>query len=427
MYNPANGYLRTSGRWIVDGNGNRFKLSGVNWAGAHEDNLVPGGLDYVSAASIASQLVSWGFNSVRFPFAGQTITSTTPINLAYFNSANQTAFASWLTATSQPSNTPMTPWNVYQYCVYELTQAGLIVIPNYHLLYKGWCCASDDTNGLWYNSNNSQTSYINNWMTVVNALHTNTLVVGYDLKNEPRQANIGGKWYYPSWGNGNTHTDMNWFYAYLSTFIQAVHPTALMICEQVASYNGTDRPTLGTILNHPVNTLTANTVVYSNHQYPFGITGKYRMTQSNFNIGLLQGASGWGAMVADTNQAVPVWMGELGMLNTSTALLGVGTPGSQSAAGEYPGAGGGNVGARLWWQMMQGFHQHYDPDWCWWHLSGTHVQGTTPSTNELQYALGDHAWDGLYSASWNGVSNPTLLSQLQALQAPNQGPGTPYH
>jgi hypothetical protein len=38
--------LSVSGRWITDANGNRVKLAGVNWAGARQDAMTPGGLDY---------------------------------------------------------------------------------------------------------------------------------------------------------------------------------------------------------------------------------------------------------------------------------------------------------------------------------------------------------------------------------------------
>ena len=37
--------LSVSGRWITDAHHNRVKLAGVNWAGAHQDAMTPGGLD----------------------------------------------------------------------------------------------------------------------------------------------------------------------------------------------------------------------------------------------------------------------------------------------------------------------------------------------------------------------------------------------
>jgi aryl-phospho-beta-D-glucosidase BglC (GH1 family) len=71
--------LSVSGRWITDANGNRVKLAGVNWAGAHQDAMTPGGLDYRQRDDIAAQIAEWGFNSVRFPFALQTVTWGSPV------------------------------------------------------------------------------------------------------------------------------------------------------------------------------------------------------------------------------------------------------------------------------------------------------------------------------------------------------------
>ena len=44
-----------------------------------------------------------------------------------------------------------TPMQVYDACAAALTGAGLIVIPNRHMLFGGWCCAAEDNNGLWHN------------------------------------------------------------------------------------------------------------------------------------------------------------------------------------------------------------------------------------------------------------------------------------
>lgn len=411
MYVAVNGLLKTVGRYLVDGNGagNRWKMAGVNWAGAHQDNLVPGGLDYINVNTLAAQLASWGINSVRFPFASNTVLSTTPINPAYVTGPNN----------ANPSMIGMTPWQVYQACVTALTGAGITVIPNHHLLFQGWCCGVNDTNGLWWNANWSFPTFQSVWQTVATAFAANPLVIGYDIKNEPRPATILGKNYRPTWGDGNTKTDLQYLYNTMANVIQTIDTNALIFCE----FPQFDSLTQATVTEHLVVPKTANTVVYSNHFYPMG--APTNLTQSQFNTNVTNG----GGFFLNANQEYtsPFWIGEFGMTNTSTALLGVGTPATQSTAGEAPGAGGGSISYRNWWAYMQNWLRTNDADWCWWHLSGTHVKGTVPSTNELRYQLGDHCWDGLYSASWNGASNPTLLSQLQSLQTATLGPGTPYH
>jgi endoglucanase len=119
--------LSVSGRFIVDARKNRVKLCGVNWAGAHQDDMTPGGLDYRHRDQIAEQIAAWGFNSVQLPFALSTVTATAPVP------------ASLIAANRDLKG--RTPWQVYQACVRALTGAGLMVIRNCHILFRGWCCS----------------------------------------------------------------------------------------------------------------------------------------------------------------------------------------------------------------------------------------------------------------------------------------------
>ena len=64
-----------------------------------------------------------------------------------------------------------------------------------------------------------------------------------------------------------------------------------------------------------------------------------------------------------------------------------------------------------------------DVDWCWWGLNGSHVQGTTPVTNQRKFSWGDWAPDGLLSPDWEGPAQPGFLAELQDLIRPATGPG----
>jgi endoglucanase len=57
--------LSTSGRFIVDANGRRIKLAGVNWIGAHMDEGVVAGLERVHRDALAQTIAGLGFNTVR--------------------------------------------------------------------------------------------------------------------------------------------------------------------------------------------------------------------------------------------------------------------------------------------------------------------------------------------------------------------------
>ena len=118
--------LSTSGRFIVDANGKRIRLAGVNWYGASEDMGVPAGLDRIDRGTLAGLIAAQGFNSVRLPFSVWMTEQTAPVPQQFL--------------TANPDLDGKTPLEVYDACVKALTDHGLIVIPNCHLLDFGWCC-----------------------------------------------------------------------------------------------------------------------------------------------------------------------------------------------------------------------------------------------------------------------------------------------
>ena len=389
--------LSTSGRYIVGADGNRVKLCGVNWAGAHQDLMVPGGLDFRNRHDIAAQIAAWGFNSVRLPFAGSTIQSASPVDPS--------------TITANPDLAGMTPWQVYQAVVSALTGAGLAVIPNAHILYRGWCCSAQDTNGLWWNTNWSYATFLAIWQQVASTLAGNPLVVGYDIKNEPRVATINGHTYNPTWGDGNTQTDFAWLYKQIGNAILAIDPSALIICEGLN--NAGD---LTGVAAHPINLTIPNRVVYSIHDYPQGwpaneSQSSYITSQHN-NAGYVT--------VAGEPYTAPLWVGEFGVANDSMAAIGAGP----MSYGNGLGAGPVSQPYENWWANFVAWaFTRADLDWCTWHLSGTHVQGTTPSTNQLQYNRGDRCWDGLFAQDWAGPANPAVIEALQSIMPALTGPG----
>jgi|SRR5579863_6925528 len=125
--------LSISGRFIVDKNGRRVRLAGVNWYGASEDTGVPAGLDRIDRGALAGLIAAQGFNSVRLPFSVWMTRQTAPVP--------QQAL------TANPDLFGKNPLEVFDACVKALTDKGLIVIPNCHLLDFGWCCSSDDSSG----------------------------------------------------------------------------------------------------------------------------------------------------------------------------------------------------------------------------------------------------------------------------------------
>ena len=123
--------LSASGRFIVDANGRRVRLAGVNWYGFHEDDGVAPGLDRTDRRALARRIALLGFNSVRFPFSLWMTEQTAPVPNRYL--------------AANPDLSGATPLQIYDACVEALTDAGLIVIPNCHTLDPGWCPVPETT------------------------------------------------------------------------------------------------------------------------------------------------------------------------------------------------------------------------------------------------------------------------------------------
>ena len=163
--------LSTSGRFIVDANGKRIRLAGVNWYGASEDMGVPAGLDRIDRGTLAGLIAAQGFNSVRLPFSVWMTEQTAPVPQRFL--------------AANPDLDGKTPLEVYDACVEALTDHGLIVIPNCHLLDFGWCCTNDDSNGLWFNDRFPAQKFTAAWQTIAKRYASNPLVAAMDIKNEP--------------------------------------------------------------------------------------------------------------------------------------------------------------------------------------------------------------------------------------------------
>ena len=208
--------LSTSGRFIVDANGARVRLAGVNWYGANEDLGLPPGLDRMDRRTIASIIAGFGFNCVRFPFSLWMTEQTSPVPAEYL--------------AANPDLSGATPMQVYDACVEALTNEGLIVIPNCHLLFFGWCCSNSDGNGLWFNDNWPAAKFFSVWQEITTRYASNPLVAAMDIKNEPRPATVGGQVLTPTWGTG-AETDFAAMYTQAGNLIHGINPDLLIICE----------------------------------------------------------------------------------------------------------------------------------------------------------------------------------------------------
>jgi endoglucanase len=366
--------LSTSGRFIVDAQGNRVRLAGVNWYGASEDYGVPVGLDTVQRDQLAETIAGFGFNCVRFPFSVWMTQQTAPVPDQY------------LAANSDLSGS--TPIEVYDACITSLTGAGLMVIPNCHLLDFGWCCVDQDYNGLWFNDRWTTEIFTATWQAIVKRYASNPLVVGMDVKNEPRPAMVGGHVLSPTWGSG-AQTDFGAMYSTIGNVILELNPHLLIICEGLGY-----AAHLEGVASHPVKLAQPNKVVYSMHDY----SGYHPQGQTE--AAYAQAMNQAGGYLLSQNIA-PLWIGEFGATVSSLA----------------------SAGSASWWANIQAWLAANDVDWCWWALNPTHGKSSDPGTSTVKYTWGQPEPYGLLATDWVNVESWAVINMLQAIMTPSTGPG----
>jgi aryl-phospho-beta-D-glucosidase BglC (GH1 family) len=370
--------LSTSGRFIVDAHGKRVRLAGVNWYGASEDMGVPVGLDSVNRNTLAELIAKQGFNCVRFPFGLWMTQQTTPVADQYL--------------LQNPDLSGSTPMQVYDACVKALTDQGLIVIPNCHLLDFGWCCAGTDTNGLWFNDRWQVAQFTAAWQEFTRRYASNPLVAAMDIKNEPRPATLTAGTLNPVWGSQEqTQTDFAAMYTTVGNVIHEINPHLLIICEGL-SY----ACDLTGVASHPVKLTQPDKVVYSMHDYSYFHAND--QSQADY-IAAMNKAGGY----VLTEGIAPLWIGEFG--DTASDLSASGGSGS------------------TWWANIQAWLKEYDIDWSWWALNPVHGQSCAPGTSQIKYYWGQPEPYGLLTLDWTDVAYPAVVSMLQALMQPRTGPG----
>jgi endoglucanase len=377
--------LSTSGRFVVDAQGRRVRLAGVNWYGFHEDLGVAPGLDRVPRGKLAKTIAWHGFNSVRLPFSLWMTQQTAPVPDRYL--------------AANPDLSGATPLQVYDACVEALTGAGLVVIPNCHMLDPGWCCSEADGNGLWFNDRWPAVTFFAAWQDVAARYRSNPLVAGIDIMNEPRRARVGWRVRAPTWGTGGK-TDVAAMYTTVGNLIHEINPQLLIICEGI-SYAAD----LTGVARHPVRLEQPGKVVYSLHDYswfhPRGQARAAYLDQMNKAGGYLL-----------DQQTAPLWIGEFGNDTRSLASFGLASA-----------PGGGAADSAVWWNNFQAWLTDHDADWCWWALNPTQPKGTIPGTSQHRSNWGDPEPWGLLAPDWRSPANPGVLDILKPMIAPRTGPG----
>jgi endoglucanase len=334
--------FQTAGRHIVDADGKRLKLASVNWYGASDIFFVPMGLDIRHRSEIAKTIKNMGFNSVRFPYSDQMVLENPIVdpkhlqaNLDLLDSQHMESKATDQARLEEDSRS-IRALDVFNACVTAMTDEGIVVIPNNHITNAAWCDGKNLCDSSWKNSQygpickiyQTTESWIENWKTVMEPFIDNPLVIGADLRNEPR-----GLWGTMTWSMWATAAEQ------ASEALLAMQPDWLMFVEGVSSANDCSGAR-----TRPVKLSIPDRVVYSSHVYSW---------------------SGWGALVPYHKRPYPSFALDMEknwgyLLRSNTAPVWVGEFGAPSNAGE---------GDLHYWNNLMKYLRDVDADFGYWALS----------------------------------------------------------
>ncbi|KAF7595491.1 hypothetical protein BBP40_005827 [Aspergillus hancockii] len=146
--------LSTSGRWIVDSNGENVTFAGTNWPGAGEA-MVPEGLQYQSIEYIVSKVKSLGMNVIRLTFAIEMIDDIietgedVSIKASFINALgeeNGTAVYGKVIQNNPQFGENTTRLQVFDAVAEESYRQGIYIHLDNHISKGMWCCSTTDGN-----------------------------------------------------------------------------------------------------------------------------------------------------------------------------------------------------------------------------------------------------------------------------------------
>lgn len=300
--------LQTAGRHIIDADGKRFKLASVNWYGASDIYFAPMGLEIRHRSEIAKTIRDMGFNSVRFPYSDQMVIENPTIDPKWLQ-ANLDLLDPYKLSNegdeARLGGEPSGPraLEVYQACVEAMTDAGLAVIINDHITNAHWCDGKNLCDSSWKNShlgpfcNIRQTtqSWIDHWVTIMEPYIHNPLVIGADLRNEPR--GLWGTMLWSQWASAAEQA---------SEALLKLQPNWLMFVEGTSSANDCSGA-----LTRPIQLSVPDRVVYSSHVYAWSGWGALKPYRSRPYPSFAADMENNWAYLLRSNTA-PVWVGEFG-------------------------------------------------------------------------------------------------------------------
>ncbi len=348
--------LRTQGQRIVDSRGQPITIAAVNWYGAESPDYAVGGLHLRPLAEIVAMVRRLGFNAVRLPWSNQMLEED-PVVPDRVLAAN-------------PDLRGQRAMAVFERVVAELAAQGLMIILDNHLSHAGWCCGEQDD--LWYDDDFPESNWLRDWTAMASRFRDQPMVVGADLRNEPRLR--------AAWGGP---PETNWPAAAerAAEAVLGADPDLLVFVQGL--HYGAD---LSGVRELPLVLALPDRLVYEIHDYAW------------FRPGFASSAEwrewidhSWGFLVREPGHP-PLFVGEFGTCNTDPRCLDDPTPGSRG----------------FWFQTLIDYVGANRLGWAYWPLNGTQSTGRGRE-------WGSPERYGILNPTWDGIASTALVERLRQI------------
>jgi endoglucanase len=346
--------LHTQGNQIVDSAGRRVRLTSVNWYGFDQKEYVVGGLDHAPLDAIIAQILEIGVNSVRLPWANETL-ERNPRVADYAVAAN-------------PAFKGKHAMEVMDSVISALARAHILIILDNHMSNADWCCSETDNNGLWYNREYPESSWLADWKTITLRYRHQPWVVGADLRNELRSS--------AAWGGSNPKLDWHAAAERGGRAVLDANPDLLIMVESPeysTNFTGFDKL--------PVTLPVAHRLVYSPHAY--FAEGLHLSTYEE----LKQAYEARATFLLHTAPETPLWVGEFGTCQTL------------------------DCGANSDWFTLFTRLLKDNPQisWSYWALNGTQSTGAGRKYDAVESY-------GLLTTDYQHIAAPKIIELLRTLE-----------
>ncbi|XRQ13663.1 cellulase family glycosylhydrolase [Actinomadura welshii] len=305
------GYWHTSGRQLLDANGQPVRMTGINWFGAETSNYAPHGLWARNYRDMLDQIAGLGYNTLRLPYSNELFDSgSTPNGIDFYQN---------------PELEGLTGLQILDEIIEYAGELGLKVVLDRHRPGAAGQAA------LWYTDAYPESRWISDWTMLARHYAGDTTVIGADLHNEPHES--------ACWGCGDQARDWRLAAERAGNAILDANPDWLIIVEGVETHEGDPYWWGGNLqgaAQYPVRLDVPNRLVYSAHDYATSVHEQPWFEDASFPSNLAGiWDKNWGYL--HKNDVAPVLLGEFGTtlsdprdqtwLRTLMAYLGEGTGG----------------------------------------------------------------------------------------------------